>query len=509
MQISGAPPVGEDLNPCVEGPTQTVLGGLPDTPVPETLTPDLAPAGDGPHTVTVTAYDLQGGESTSVSFDVQVDNTLPSPAEMVGPVGWQRGGEVITSTAVTSGPSGIAGQYCSSGSSPAGWYAGATAQLAVTGNGRVPVRCSAENNAGALGPMTEYDALLDDTPPTGYFAPRDPNDPALATVIAGDSMSGVAGGQIEVQTAGGWVPLATSYNATSGRLTAIVPDDGSLPDGNYALRAIVSDAVGNTATITTDQNGTPEIVTVPLRIVTRLALGRARPLVRRCSLSRIVTGQRSEVRKQRVAVRVVRRCSQVPGNGAGAGLRFGQRASVSGLVVTADGEPVAGALVQVSQQPAGWGSQPAGTVTSDSNGQFSYTIGAGPSRTITFAFPGSATVRPSAATTAVNVLGKAGIAVSRSVRAARAVRMRGTVLGGYIPTGGVLVQLQYQVSGLSLGWAPFHTPVRTDSHGRFNVTFRLPAGAAGYRYLFRALVAGQDSWPYRSALSNTIVRAVT
>jgi hypothetical protein len=45
--------------------------------------------------------------TSTTSFNVEVDNTLPSPTNMVGAVGWQRGGELVTSTATTNGPSGI------------------------------------------------------------------------------------------------------------------------------------------------------------------------------------------------------------------------------------------------------------------------------------------------------------------------------------------------------------------------------------------------------------------
>ena len=72
-----------------------------------------------------------------------------------------------------------------------------------------------------------------------------------------DSQSGVAGGQIEIQLPAGWQPLPTVYHASTGELTATVPDDGSIPDGIYPLRALATDAVGNQATITTNADGTP------------------------------------------------------------------------------------------------------------------------------------------------------------------------------------------------------------------------------------------------------------
>ena len=185
--------------------------------------------------------------------------------------------------------------------------------------------------------------MLDNSPPVGYFAPRDPNNPARVSVDVADSLSGVAGGRIQLQTASGWQPLATSYNPAAGQLTATIPDNGSLPDGNHALRAVVADAVGNTTTITSDVDGTPEIITEPLRIVTQVRVGRSSALVKRCTLRRVKIRRRGKLPHQRVAAQLLRRCSQVkvPRKSGTTKLRFNQDAAVAGLVQTADGQPSA------------------------------------------------------------------------------------------------------------------------------------------------------------------------
>ncbi len=202
FQIDGGPPATTFLNPCVERPARPGLGGATPSPLPEVLPANLAAASNGPHTVTITAVN-EYGDKSSVSFGVDVDNVRPAPASMVGPVGWERGDAVVTSSATTSGPSGIAGQSCSIGAASASWYPGASARLVVAGNGEIPVRCTSQNNAAVSGPTVEDDVSLDNTPPTGYFAARDPSDPARATVVVADSLSGLAGGQIQIQTAGG------------------------------------------------------------------------------------------------------------------------------------------------------------------------------------------------------------------------------------------------------------------------------------------------------------------
>jgi hypothetical protein len=509
LQIAGAPVVQTVLNPCVEGPESPSLQGE-SAPVRELLTPNLAAAGNGPHTITITAYD-EYGDSHSTSFNVEIDNILPLPTSMIGAVGWQRGGEVVSSAATTEGPSGIAGQDCSVGSATAGWYPGADAQLAVTGDGQIPVRCSAESNAGIAGASTEYDAMLDNSPPVGYFAPRNPNKPARASVDVADSLSGVAGGLIQLQTASGWQGLATSYNPATGQLTATIPDNGSLPDGNHALRAVVADAVGNTTTITSDVDGTPEIVTAPLRIVTQVRVGRSSALVKRCTLRRIRIRRRGKLRHQRVAAQLLRRCSQVtvPRKSGTTKLRFNQDAAVAGLVQTADGQPLRNAPVHVTAHAPGWRTDHLGTITTNDRGQFRYTIPAGPSRAITFSFAGTPTLRASIGMTTVRVVGKAKIEASRHPRAGGPMRVTGRVLGGYIPSGGLLVQLQYRIAGLSLSWAPFHAPVLTDHRGRWSVTFPIPHTASGCTYIFRALIAQQGKWPFQTAHSNAIGRRVT
>ncbi len=510
LQISGAPAVGTELVPCVEGPPQTSLGG-PQSPLPESLTPDLAAAGNGPHTVTLTAYDSLGGVTSSTSFNVDVDNSLPSSTDMVGPVGWQRGGEVVTSTAVITGPSGIAGQYCSIGSSTASWYPGPTAQLAVTGDGTISVRCSAQNNAGVPGPSTEFRALLDNTPPTGYFAPTDPSNPTRAVVDVADPESGVAGGEIEIQNAGSWQILPTSYSAATGKLVATIPDDASMPDGQHALQAVVWDAVGNQATITTNVNAAPESVLLPLRILTQIRVGQASVLTTRCALTLVRV--RSPTRRtghQRPARRSVRRCETValPSPGGGLKLNYPQAGSVPGMVLTADGEPIAGAQVNVSEQSPGWTDVPAGTVSTGPDGRFTYQIAPGPSRTITFSFLGTATLRGATGSMDVQVAAKGTLTAGKTARANQPLRLAGRLLGGYIPTGGTLIQLQYRVLGYPEGWAPFDKLVRAGQNGYWATSITLPRKAAGFTYQIRGSISAQNEWPFSGAVTNVVSRHV-
>jgi hypothetical protein len=447
----------------------------------------------------------------SASFQIKVDNTVPAGPSISGPLGWQRGTIALTSSATTAGPSGIQGQTCTVGSGPASWYPGASAQISVSGNGTQPVSCYAVTNAGVTGPSSVFDALPDNTAPNGYFAPRDPSNPTQVVVDVADSMSGVAGGQLEIQTASDWQNLATSYDANTGQLTATIPDNGSIPDGDHQLRALVWDAVDNVASITTDATTTPEVVALPIRIVTQLRVGRSRALITRCTIKHIRLRHRKEIRHQRAAARLVRRCTQVavPRTRGSLQLKAGQGATVSGLLQTTDGQPITDAQVTVSQQAPGWTKQSEGTLATNSQGRFAYRIRRGPSRTMTFSFPGTSTLRASGGATRVRVKGKAEIKVSRHARAGRTLQISGRVIGGFIPPDGVLVQLQYRVKDVPVGWAPFENPIHTSKSGHWKLTFPLAREAAGYTYVFRALISSQTDWPYLSTTTNQVARHVT
>jgi len=330
-------------------------------------------------------------------------------------------------------------------------------------------------------------------------------------VETADSQSGVAGGQIEIQLPAGWQPLPTVYHASTGELTATVPDDGSIPDGIYPLRAIVTDAVGNQATITTDADGSTETVSLPLRIVTQLHVGDATALAKRCTLTRLtLPAANPKIVDQRPRAQLVKHCTTVtvPRSHGPLTLAYGQLGSVQGLLQTADGQPIAGAHITATAQPSGWPTQPAGSATTDLQGRFAYQLRPGPSRTITFAFAGTSTLRGTTATSSALVAGKATITATTTARAGRALLLSGRLFGGYIPPRGTLIQLQYRITGFPQHWAPFDVLVRAHRNGTWSTSVPLPSSAAGYTYQIRAVVTTQTDWPYTQTTTNTITRHI-
>ena len=305
--------------------------------------------------------------------------------------------------------------------------------------------------------------------------------------------------------------MATSFDASTGIATATIPDDGSVGDGTHNLRAIVRSVAGTQAAISQAATGilgqaAPAAVTLPLRIVTQLNVGQTEAIATKCVVRRTVLheGRHSTTKLTRV-------CSSIPVPHSSGTLKlsYGQRATVSGLLDTVDGDPVPQAQIDISQQATGsWPTQTVGTIQTNSSGTFTYTIPAGPSRTLTFTYPGTATTRPSSTNTSVEAAGKITLALGRTAIAGHDLRFSGQVYGGYIPAGGASVQLQYRAKGSPVGWEPFGNPVNTNSDGRWSVTVRLYTGAAGYTYQFNALLGAQTGWPWTSATSNAVARHV-
>jgi hypothetical protein len=467
---------------------------------------------DGVNTVRCSAETNAGTWSQAGTYTVHLDSSPPTVSFSNGPAQGRWYGTVQSIQVTGQDEAGLdqVSQISCAINGQATLYQGSQAQITVQPPGGQLV-CSGQDQAGNWSQSQAWNFLIDNTPPTGYFAPPDLNNPDQVSVTVGDTQSGVAGGQIQIQAAGGWQTLSTGYDSTTGQLVGTIPDDGSVSDGNHALRALVSDAVGNQATITNSVVGTPESVRLPLRIVTQLHAGAADALVRRCTAAHIrlrPATRRSS--SQQPPARVVRRCSTVtvPTSHGPLHLHYGQRGSVRVLLASADGEPVAHAWVDVTAQAPGWTVQRAGMVRTDSTGRFTYRIHPGPSRTITFSFPGTNTLRAASASTSVRVEGRATITASPVARAGHKLRLSGRVLGGYIPPGGTLIQLQYRVAGYPEGWAPFDVLVRSRRNGFWGTSVTLPRSAAHFTYLIRAVISSQNGWPWAGAVTNVVTRHV-
>jgi hypothetical protein len=495
-------------------------------------TQNMSALANGAHTITAVASDDYGGVGSS-AFTIYVDNTMPSQASMSGPVGWHRGSAVVVSNATTSGPSGIRGQSCSVGSSPAVWYGGTSAHIPVSGDGDIEVDCTAQNGAYVNGPRTGFQVLLDNSPPNISLEPQNPSDPTGVVVDTSDRDSGVANGSIQIAPAGttAWTNLPTSFDGA--HLLAHI-DDVNLR-GPYTILATSCDNVGNCAS-------TQSSVTLPARIVPEAAVGfikidaPAKVLHRRVLVDWHYEHVRRHHRRVRVRVgghylrvrfvvrahtacehkrlrtgphrwRTLTACRPVKIlTKTSERLGYGKSFTVNGLLITTQGVPVAGVPVSIFTAPnngLGQFSLAAGATTS-STGAWSATLPPGPSRIIRAVYGGSATVLPTTAQASVNVPTKIKLSVSsRAVPWTGVLVLHGHLEGGYVPTDGVALRLLIRLPGHAHPYEP--VPFRTDAAGNFTIRWTWGRGFGVATYPFAvATTATESDFPFAASRSRWI-----
>ena len=86
------------------------------------------------------------------------------------------------------------------------------------------------------------------------------------------------------------------------------------------------------------------------------------------------------------------------------------------------------------------------------------------------------------------------------VRNGEAVVFTGGLVGGHVPDGGKLIDLQAYYRG---GWRTFATP-RTDARGRWSYRYRFGATSGVVRYRFRARIRREAAYPFELGYSRRI-----
>jgi len=167
---------------------------------------------------------------------------------------------------------------------------------------------------------------------------------------------------------------------------------------------------------------------------------------------------------------------------------------VPGRLLTAAGQPIAGASVDVFQQLSGsTGPELVGHARTGADGAFQASVPPGRSRTIELSYRAFSGDGAYAANAKIAETVGAGVALKISPRRTGAdgtITLSGVVQGP-IPPRGVVVEMLVHYRGR---WEPFRTP-RTDSRGRFRMSYQFQ-GAVG-RFPFRAeVLGGQSGFPY-------------
>lgn len=484
--LAGAPCAAADR--CTDAET-TLGGGAED----DTLTVATLP--EGPNYLQAAAVSGSGMKSAGSGRTVlRVDTTSPLTALTGAPPGWTKEAVGLIATATDAG-SGM--QPDGNGPPPftairvdAGAPAielGPSVSTRVIDEGAHLIAYYARDSAGNVDdgawsngianrdPRTVW-VRIDRTPPTLAFSnSQDPRDPDLLRAQIADRLSGadLSRGWIGVRPAGS--------DSRFERLSRAAPENGELrarwdsdsyPPGEYEFRAIGYDTAGNSTVTTRRRNGSPMLLSNPLKATTALS-------------ANFGSGQPSLT---------------VP---------YGRGIRLSGRLTTGIRSPLGGMPVRIVERFA-TGPGPAvrtTTVRTEPGGSYSIRLAAGSSRDVAVTFAGSATLSRSTSgslrlrvRSAVEL--RASSAVAKVGGAPLVFRGRVFAPAGSIPPAGKSIQLQFRLRGLP--WSEFRT-VQTDRRGRFRYAYRFSDNdSRGARFQFRAFASAQDGWPYEPGGSRPV-----
>jgi hypothetical protein len=449
---------------------------------------------EGTQQLHLTAQDASGNGAESASVAVRIDDTAPGavPVAVEGGEGWRvrDGFNLLWSnppepdrapiTAATWRLCRVGGSECGTGA-VSGEGVAAIDDLTVPAPGEWEARVWRTDAAGNVQPQNASLPVrlrYDPEPPSLGFEGQSPSDPTRVSVQVGDTISGVAGGGIELSRAGSgiWQALPTTLEGEGHLVTRI--DDAALPAGEYELRADASDRAGNLATTTERTDGSPERVTLPLRATTSLGAGilgrhKVHGTVHRHGRRHKVTRTVTEL----VPTRTV---------------DFGTGARLQGALTDGAGGPVAGATVLVYSQPPEEEEAQVATLTTGADGGFAWSEKARQSSTFRFVYQGTATSLPTEATAELLVHGGSTLKVDKAhVLNGGSVVFTGRVEGRPLPAAGKLVELQVLLAG---EWSTFRT-IRSGPDGTWSIRYPFRRTCGKEVFEFRPRLPGEAPWP--------------
>jgi hypothetical protein len=444
-------------------------------------------AGDGPRTLTVRATDYSGNTGDA-SVTVRADNTAP-----IAPLGLSNAsGEWVSTNRFAlrwTNPSQVDGapiagavwRVCPvgrAGECVAGHRDGTNlseiTDLSVPARGQWRVAVALQDAAANTDARNASELVLgfDDTPPDVAIVPTNPEDPTRLQVAADDDGAPIVRGDVELRRHGSRVWRGVSTRVTDIGLEAVI-DDEVLASGDYDVRAHAWNAAGLERSTDNWTSGQAALLTLPLRIATRVRLGAAKH-----------RGGNPRARTVLVRRPIV---------------AYGRRVRLTGQLVAPGGNPLVDVPVQVSSRidgpQAAW--RPVAELRTDRTGHVRYVIARGPSRVLRFRYAGTPTIRSIARDVPVRVRASTSMAVSRhNVVNGDAVRFRGRIRGGHLPAR-KRVELQFFARGQ---WRTFAS-TRANRRGRWGYTYRFDGSRGTVRWKFRALITPETGYPYTTGRS--------
>jgi hypothetical protein len=302
---------------------------------------------DGKHELVVEAVD-RGDNHAVVRRQLKIDNTPPAaPGRLAlgDGDGWR---SVNRFTVGWSNPpqdaapiAGVEYRLCPSTATPGSCVTGSRDGLGlselkdfeVPGPGEWTLTAWLRDEARNARPETAAPPVylrFDPEPPALAVLAQDAEDPARVRVAASDGTSAIARGEIELRRRG-----TNTWRSVAAQLEpygfSAMLDDEYLRDGIYELRARAWDAAGNERSTDRRTSGEQARVVLPLRIKTRMLVGKRRAL-RRANTRR---GRRARV-TYRARPLVVQ----------------GRRVRLRGRLTAPGGNPLPGVDVQVEARLA-------------------------------------------------------------------------------------------------------------------------------------------------------------
>ncbi|MBA3262115.1 MAG: hypothetical protein H0T69_06545, partial [Thermoleophilaceae bacterium] len=479
---------------------------IPCTNDPGTISVDTTKIGEGTQPLQVQAIDTADNANASQPVTVRIDHSAPGavPVSVEGGETWRSAnafatvwqnpaeGDRAPITAAHWRLCRPGGNACTTGSQ-AGAEIARLADLKVPEPGEWELRVVREdaatnrNDAYASQPVR---LRYDPEPPALGFEASPADDPTRVSVAVTETISGVAGGQVELSREGSnsWQALPTQLDGS--RLVARI-DDAVLEPGRYLLRAQAIDLAGNVGVAAAAQP-----LTLPLRIQSAMQAGVAKTKIVLKKVARKKGRRRgAKHRTIRRKVTVLRSASRV---------RYGGHVTIAGRLTNRDGQPLPGQQIQVLG-PSPSGDQVLAVLTTDAEGGYRYRAAGSASRTLRFVYQGTAMVLPAERQVRLVVPAAGSFRPSRQrVLNGGRVVFRGRVRSRPLPEPGKLVEIQVkQPSG---EWTTFRT-LRTDAQGRWALRYRFRLVRCHTTYQLRAQIPAEAGYPFAGGRSRS--RAVT
>jgi hypothetical protein len=414
---------------------------------------NTAYATNGADTLTISDSDA-AGLSNSASETVKVDNQTPSVSFSGPSTALSTAGTQYVTANVITGASGAYGAECSVDGGPQVFYAGASPQVPVIGIGDHTISCTGMSNA-----VNASGQRASSSPESTTLDIQQPTEEAISFSKLADALNcrtvvkrvRMLGKPHVIRRHGHKVRVVRRYHTVK----------------RHVRRC--------------------KARTVKRRVL--VVLKRDGKVVRR--RGKIVRVKRTE----RIVVlphhvhKTVRH------------IKHGHRTTVSGILLTSDGTPLAGQTITVIATPndatPAWA--PVSTAVTNADGYWIAKVPPGPSRLLEAVYAGSSTTA-SASSTPVKLMVPARLRITGHtgrVAWGKTAVFHGRVYGGYIPRAGINLRLSY---AYKRSWATYGVKTHVGANGRFTTKFTFgpgdPREHLKIRFRFGTLPGGDYPWAH-------------